>query len=188
MRIGIIAEDDGDVAVLSILAARMVRSKAVGFDRFIGRGAGKLRRKCGAWADILVRKGCQWVVVAHDRDANNEGELRKQLECAIKGCGAKASIVLIPVRELEAWLLFDSMAIARAFRSNKRPRLPGSPESLADPKHALEQIVWKAFRQHYVSTIHNERIARQLDVKYLNGARSFRAYPPFVERIRATLR
>ena len=40
-------------------------------------------------------------------------------------------------REIEAWLLYDGWAIAAAFRENQRPKLPGNPENISDPKKYL---------------------------------------------------
>ena len=111
MKIGIIAEDNSDVAVLRELTLSLLRPHKIGFKRFVGDGCGKLRRKCGAWARILVQQGCPCVVLAHDLDTYNERDLRGALETEIRQCGAKAKLVLIPRREIEAWLLYDGQAI-----------------------------------------------------------------------------
>ena len=101
---------------------------------------------------------------------------------------ARATIVLIPLREIEAWLLYDAEAIAGAFKGRKVPRLPGDPESLQDPKKALRAIVWRTYRRHYLHTVHNEIIAKNVDTQRLRRARSFVSYPPFVATIGADLR
>ena len=188
MKLGIIAEDDSDVGVVSQLTRRMVRPKKIGFKRFVGNGCGKIMRKCRAWAEILVRQGCLWVVVVHDCDRNEENALRQKLKAAVAGVNTRASIVLIPVREIEAWLLFDPKAIASTFREGKKPVLPGDPESLQDPKKKLGEIVWKTYRKQYLNTVHNEIIAKNLDPQFLKKARSFELYPPFVGALKRELR
>lgn len=188
MKLGIIAEDDSDVGVISQLTRRMVHPRKIGFKRFVGNGCGKIMRKCHAWAEILVRQGCLWVVVVHDCDWNEEKALRQKLEAAVNGVNARASIVLIPVREIEAWLLFDPMAIASTFRGGKKPHLPGDPESLQNPKKTLGEIVRKTYQKQYLNTIHNEIIAKNLNPKFLNKARSFELYPPFVRALKGELR
>jgi len=188
MKLGIIAEDDSDVGVISQLTRRMVHPRKIGFKRFIGNGCGKIMRKCHAWAETLVRQGCLWVVVVHDCDRNDERTLRQRLEAAVFGVNAHASVVLIPIREIEAWLLFDSKAIASTFREERRPHLPGDPESLQDPKKTLSRIIWKTYRKQYLNTIHNEIIAKSLDPKFLSRAKSFEPYPPFVQALRGELR
>jgi hypothetical protein len=87
------------------------------------------------------------VVVVHDCDRNDEKALRQKLEAAVVGVNAHASVVLIPVREIEAWLLFDSKAIASTFKKEKKPHLPGDPESLQNPKKTLGEIIWKRLLQ-----------------------------------------
>src|SRR5271157_5312842 len=116
MKIGVIAEDDSDVAVLREITRTLLKPRVVGFKSFVGGGCGKLHRKCGAWATILVKEGCPWIAVVHDLDQCDEARLRADLEEAITPAGASVSVVLIPRREIEAWLLYDSHAIAKAFR------------------------------------------------------------------------
>ena len=54
MKIGIIAEDDSDVAVLREITLALLKPHRIGFKHFVGDGSGKLRRKCGAWARNLM--------------------------------------------------------------------------------------------------------------------------------------
>lgn len=187
MSLGIIAEDDSDVVVLKELAFSLLHSRRLGVKHFVGHGCGKLRRKCGAWAHNLVRRGCRWVAVVHDLDTYDERSLRKTLETAISDVRTKASVILIPKREIEAWLLYDPSAIAAAFNERRCPRLPGDPESLADPKAFLTALIWKAYRKEYLNTRHNETIANHISVSRLARAASFAPYPPFVAEIRRNL-
>jgi len=187
MRLGIIAEDDSDVSVMRELTLTLLRPGVVGFSRFVGDGCGKLRRKCGAWAKNLVQQGCNWIVVVHDLDVNDEIKLRSQLLQAIRPAGAKASVVLLPKREIEAWLLYDARAIATAFRENKHPSLPGNPESLTDPKKFLCDLVWRKYRKEYLNTVHNSRIAAHVDITQLRRSLSFAPHVDFTKQIRRQL-
>jgi hypothetical protein len=148
VKMGVIAEDDSDVAVLSAITLTLLRPYSIGFRKFVGDGCGKLRRKCGAWARILVRQGCPWIAVVHDLDTGNERQLRDQLTASIAPARARVSVVLIPKREIEAWLLYDASAIASAFRERLLPPLPGNPESLQDPKKYLGDLIKKKIRQN----------------------------------------
>jgi len=188
VKMGIIAEDDSDVAVLREITLAMLKPHAIGFSRFVGDGCGKLRRKCGAWARNLVQQGCPWIVVVHDLDVYDEQRLRSELSDAIAPARAKASVVLIPKREIEAWLLYDGGAIAAAFRENKRPRLPGNPESLVDPKKHLRDLIWKKYRKDYLNTVHNALIAKYVDVSLLGRSRSFAPHFVFTRTVRRMLR
>ncbi len=184
MKIGIIAEDESDVAVVREITLNLLKPKVVGFKRFLGGGCGKLRRKCSAWARNLVCQGCPCVVVVHDLDVHNEKQLRADLANAIKPAGATATVVLIPRREIEAWLLYDGAAIASAFRERRPPRLPGNPESLVDPKKHLRDLIWKKYRKEYLNTVHNAVIAKEIDVLCLRDCRSFLPHLTFVAVVR----
>jgi hypothetical protein len=184
MNIGIIAEDQSDVAVMKELTWKMLQTRSVGFKCRVGDGCGKVRRKCGRWADNLVRSGCSWIVVVHDLDRRDERSLRAKLEQAIDGTGARATVVLIPVKEIESWLMYDPLALRTAFKGHTTPRLPPNPESLDDPKSALEKLIRLAFGKIYVNTIYNERIARHVSLNCLDRSRSFAPYVPFVKEIR----
>jgi len=182
MILGIIAEDLSDVAVMRKLTAKVLPESAFSIKHFVGNGCGKLRRKCAAWADALRRRGCSHIVVVHDLDEADETELRLLLERAISSVRVQGSIIVIPVREIEAWLLSDSRAIQRVFNMQREPRVPRNPESVRDPKATLERLVWTAGKKRYVNSIHNERIAGEARLQSLHQCRSFRPYPDFLRR------
>lgn len=187
MKIGIIAEDDSDVAVLRELTLSLLKPKNVGFKRFVGDGCGKLRRKCAAWARILVQQGCRCIVLLHDLDVYDEKELRAMLEEAILTAEAKAKVVLIPKREIEAWLLYDGTAIARAFKAAQPPHLPGNPETIADPKKHLRDLIWKKYRKEYLNTVHNAQIARYINTAMLHRSASFSPHIAFTKKVRGMI-
>lgn len=188
MNMGIIAEDDSDVGVLSEVTLTLLRPNRIGFKKFVGHGSGRVRRKCASWALNLVQQGCPWIVVVHDLDRNEEQELRAQLTDAIAPAAAISRLVLIPRREIEAWLLYDSRAIAAAFHEHALPRLPENPEALMDPKKHLGELVWKRYRKKYLNTVHNAQIAEHIDVALLDGCPSFAPHFGFTRAIRDMLR
>jgi len=187
MSVGIIAEDDSDVGVISEITLKLLHPKSVGFKKFVGNGCGKLRRKCGAWAINLVRQGCMGIVVVHDLDQNNEQKLRAELTESIDPADADASVVLIPRREIEAWLLYDAKAIATAFGEAQPLPLPGNPESIMDPKKHLRDLINRRYRKTYLNTVHNRAIARHLNVSLLNGSKSFSPAFQFASAVRGML-
>lgn len=188
MKLGIIAEDDSDVAVVRELTLKLVKPHVVGFRRFVGDGCGKLRRKCGAWARTLVSQGCPSIIVVHDLDVHDDAQLRASLDRAIAPAGAKARVVLLPKREVEAWLLYDSRAIAAAFNEDAMARLPGDPESLLDPEKHLRDLIWRKYRKDYLNTVHNAQIAKHIDVSLLKRSASFAPHPVFVAKVKELLR
>jgi hypothetical protein len=187
MKMGIIAEDDSDVAVIREITLLLLKPKPVSFVRFVGGGCGRLRRKCRAWAMDLMQRGCSWLIVVHDLDIYNEQKLRLELTASIIPARAKASVVLLPKREIEAWLLYDGYAIAGAFNESHPPRLPGNPESINDPKKYLRELIWKKYRKEYLNTIHNALIAKQINVTCLRKCSSFFPHTVFVETVKRML-
>jgi hypothetical protein len=187
VNIGIIAEDNSDVEVMKEITLMILKPYRAGFKRFVGHGCGKLRRKCRAWAENLARQGCRWIAVVHDLDTSSEGELRAHLDAAIASADVEAKVVIIPKREIEAWLLYDGRAIAAAFRETKHPKLPGNPEALGDPKTYLRDVVWATYRKDYLTTVHNPQIAKNIDLSRLKQSGSFAPYPAFSAAIRDAL-
>jgi len=164
MKIGVIAEDTSDVDVLYELTCKVIDENAFSFKPFVGHGCSKLRRKCAAWAVNLLKSGYPYLVVIHDLDEYDEGELRQELTKSVADIPYNAYLILIPIREIEAWLLTDAKALQKVFKLTKAPKLPGQPESIIDPKAKLKEIVWKNGKKRYVSTFHNKRIAAEMSI------------------------
>ena len=101
---------------------------------------------------------------------------------------ARTSVVLIPKREIEAWLLYDARAIAMAFHENLRPRLPGNPGSLQDPKKHLRDVIRKKYRRDYLHTVHNCLIAKQINPSLLVRSGSFTPHFEFAATVRGTFK
>lgn len=184
MLLGIIAEDESDVEVVREFASKFLISTRIGYRYRIGHGAGKLRRKCGAWAIDLADSGCKWIVLVHDLDTNEESQLRHELERSIKPCRCVAKVVLIPRTEIESWLLSDPAAIAQVFKGRKSPKITASPESLNDPKRYLRELVWKNFRKDYYPTVHNRLLAVRIRLQFVSKLDSFAPFVPFLRQVK----
>jgi hypothetical protein len=180
VRIGIIAEEDNDVDVLYELTCKLTPESNFRFSKFVGHGCGKLRRKCGAWARNLIQRGCSHIVVMHDLDSNDKNVLYTELEGDIRHIGREYYLILIPVHEIEAWLLFDPVALKETFGMRKAPKTPTTPEKVSDPKKCLRDIVRKSCEKQYINTIHNKRIARAVRINKLLPCTSFSPYPDFL--------
>jgi len=180
MRIGVIAEENNDVEVLYELTRKLTDDHAFSFKKFVGHGCGALRRKCTAWAVNLLRRGSTHLVVLHDLDTNDENQLRSELEHCVQDIGFDGYIILIPRREIEAWLLVDGKALKSVFSMSKIPKVPTNPEEIERPKEKLRDIVWKAAAKRYVNTIHNPKIAAESRISKILVCKSFRPYPQFI--------
>ena len=183
LKIGVIAEEQNDIDVLYRLTCKILPESHFSFRRFIGGGCGRLRKKCGAWARNLIRRGCTHLVVMHDRDARDEGALRRDLEARVGPLGFQGHVILIPVEELEAWLLCDADALRRVFGMSDVPKVPARPDLLTKPKEYLRDMVWRMSKRRYVNTIHNAKIAHEMSLTSLGACASFGRYPRFVRRV-----
>lgn len=180
MKIGIIAEEKNDVEVLYELTCKLIDENAFSFKQFIGHGCGKIQGKCTKWAENLLRRGCSCLVVIHDLDVNGKKKLHKKLTELVTHIPYTAHLILIPVREIEAWLLTDANALQEVFGLTKAPKLPGQPESIVDPKKELSEIVWKSGKKRYLNTIHNQKIAAAMSIEKAKMCKSFCPYPTFI--------
>jgi hypothetical protein len=180
LKIGVIAEEQNDVDVLYELTCKVIPENNFSFSKFIGHGCGKLRRKCKAWSKNLILRGCSHLVVMHDLDDNNENRLRKELEKILVDTGFTGHLILIPIFEIEAWLLFDMLALKETFSMKRNPKVSQHPETIREPKKYLRDIVLNICNKHYINTIHNKRIANAISINKLSGCRSFSPYPHFL--------
>jgi hypothetical protein len=183
MKIGVIAEDQTDIDVLYELTCKIIHENTFSFKKFIGRGCGKLRRKCYAWAKNLLAQGCDHLIVLHDLDNNNEDELRKELEKSINDFEYQSKIILIPIKEIEAWLLTDDVSLRDVFNMKRLPKLPRNPETVGDPKKKLRDIIWTNTKRYYINTIHNKKIASSCRIKKVETCKSFRPYSKFLRAL-----
>ena len=180
MKIGVIAEEVNDVDVLYEFTCKLVEENKFSFKKFVGRGCGKLRRKCTAWAEDLKRRGCPYLVVIHDLDKHNETSLRTELSNSVHHIDFDRYVILIPIKEIEAWLLTDASALKTVFNMSRLPKLPNSPEQLQDPKKFLSDIVYKNVKKYYVNTIHNRKIAAEIKISEMENCKSFQPYSVFM--------
>ena len=180
--VGIIAEDDCDVASIRVLIHRIAQNSGIGMRQFVGKGCGKIMRKCNAWAKLLKTKGCCALIVIHDLDKNDLNQLRTALSGALAPNPFKKSLICIPVEELEAWLLSDPAAIQAALSLPKRPKVSGVPEQISSPKEYLQRTVHIASsgERMYLNTVHNEKICAKLSIESACRCPSFRPFHDFV--------
>ena len=186
VKIGVIVEAQNDIDVLYELTCKIIRENRFSFLRFVGHGGGAIRKKCASWGKNLLERGCSHLVVVHDLDKNDEKLLRKELEDKIKELRYGHAVVLIPIEEMEAWLLCDARALKTVFSMRRTPSVPRWPEKTAHPKEFLASLVWSNSKKRYLNTIHNRSIARALMLPTLKRCPSFLLYPRFLRSVFAT--
>jgi hypothetical protein len=184
IRVGIIAEDDSDVESAKVLLHRIAGRTNIGVKRFIGKGCGRVRRKCRSWALALHTKGCKYLILIHDKDRNNLEELKKDLSEAIAPSPITLHLICIPVEEIEAWWLADPAALKTAFNLRKLPKIKGHPQSISSPKELIGRLIGKysQARVLYLNTKHNAKIAGHVNFKKLKSCDSFVPFYDFVRK------
>jgi hypothetical protein len=179
-KIGVIAEDSSDVEVISAILEKYLDRRDFSVKRFVGNGCGKLRHKCKSWASLLSKSGCEHILLFHDLDRNDEGKLRRELELKVGKFEFPNSLVVIPIEEMEAWLLTDPAAIKKVFGLTKVPKISAQPESVSSPKEHLRDIVWKSDKKRYMNTIHNKKIASEASVDKLKTCESYNKLDKYI--------
>lgn len=179
--IGIIAEDLSDVDVITSLLEKYVQRNEFSIKKFVGNGCGKLRNKCGSWAASLFEAGCHHVLVFHDLDRNDEAGLKKLLLKKLPKAQFPNSHIVIPVEELEAWLLCDSKAIRDVFRLDKTPPQITDCESVQSPKEHIGRLVWSMGKKRYLNTTHNKRLAERVTLMNLLRCTSYSTFDEYVK-------
>lgn len=180
--IGIIAEDESDFCSIRILIQRLANTESISMKRFLGKGCGKIKRKCNSWANQFIIKGCSHLIIVHDLDTNNVKLLYEQISNALNPNPFKNYLICIPVQELEAWLLSDPEAIRKGMKLRKTPKIKYHPESINSPKEYLEKVVHQASdgEKIYIPTNHNEKIASELSLKKAKKCSSFIPLSEFI--------
>ena len=184
VKIGVIAEDQSDVDVLRALI-RKTALKDFQVRQFLGKGHGKLISKCRPWAQVLKEKGCTLLLLVHDLDEKDIAVLRKSLQDALTPSPISKFVIVIPVKELESWLLADHQAIKVALNLKRHLPSVANPEGVMRPKERLRDLIYQYSDKkiEYVNTVHNLRIATSISIETLRErCESFAGLFDFVGR------
>ena len=179
-KIGLIAEDKSDIEVITEIIAKYIPRNQFSIKSFVGNGCGKLKQKCDSWVAHLVGSGCDYVFIFLDLDRNNFSELKKALEGKVSPKSYPQSLIVIPVEELEAWLLADGAAIKSAFSLEKAPKYINNSESIPSPKEYIAKIVYEIGKKRYLNTVHNKKISEHVTLENLRRCASFSGFDKYV--------
>lgn len=179
--VGLITEDQSDVDVLHELAKK-IATRRFRIKRFLGHGCGRIHAKSNAWAHQLGMQGCTLLIIACDLDGRNAVEYRNLLEQAVSPCPIRDYMIVIPIQEIEAWLLADNSAVTQALKLQRPMKAQANPETVSDPKRLLARIVRERSgdRITYLNTVHNRAIATHIQIPNLRRCVSFRQFEEFI--------
>ncbi|WP_437711789.1 hypothetical protein WMF45_41345 [Sorangium sp. So ce448] len=88
---------------------------------------------------------CTLFVIHSDGSGDSERTQREQIEPGLELARTEfadlAAAACVPVREIEAWLLVDALPFQKLLPPMSPLLLPADPESVLDPKRALEEVL-----------------------------------------------
>jgi hypothetical protein len=165
----VLAEDHSDAESLVTLVKRIsgmprlpVKSKGFG-------GCGELCRKAWSHIQTFADQGATHFIVCHDSDGNDDREIQLKVETAIKNKMVlnHPHCIVVPVQEIEAWVIADEDAIRRVIPTLSIKGVP-SPESVGSPKEWLRKESKRGrSKPLYVPTIHNRKVMEQINLAKL---------------------
>jgi len=94
-------------------------------------------------------------------------------------------LVVIPVREIESWLLVDERSLVSVFGLKKTPKNYKNPEILQDLKKEISEIVKKLRKNPhtaYCNATDNIKIARSIPLTKLKKCSSFLPLDDFINK------
>jgi len=181
MLLGLIAEDQSDVDVVQELVRKLAR-RNFRIRRFLGHGCGRIHGKARVWAEQLHQEGCSLLVLISDLDHQTPAELYASLRTALEPCPIRQNVIVIPVREIEAWLLADHKAVTRALNRQRPMKKQSNPEAIQNLKERLRDLIRErsSGRITYLNTVHNRKIANYVETRNLNRCPSFAPFEQFI--------
>ncbi len=182
---GVIAEDPTDIEILQVLIRRLSNNSSL---RIKGKGyggCGEMLQKGAKQLQLFADFGCKRFVVCYDADGPNaKSRQQEAMEKIISPSKLPAPdcLALVPVQEIEAWILADlDQAVPHVIPSWKPAPISG-PESISSPKEHLTQLSRGSNKKpRYAYTIHNPQVARYLNLQTVSRkCPSFRPLEQFV--------
>lgn len=182
---GILGEDDSDVKTLKTIIRRIVNNNSIpikgrgydGCDEMLRKGAKDLK---AMWA-----AGRRKFIVCLDADGPDPEPARATVRQKIVKPSQldDACCIVVPVEEIEAWILADLDAVRRVISKFPQHHPIASPENVPNPKEHLERLS-KDSRgiRLYEHSIHNEKVAMHLDLGLVKS--KCHSYQPFENFVR----
>ena len=179
----ILGEDITDANTLRVLVRRLAGNESLKVTPMGFRGSSKMLRRGAMELRNFQRLRHTRFIVCHDADGPDPVPKRELVrERIVKPSGvAEQCCIVIPVQELEAWILADIECAAKVFRSWV-PKPIDNPEGIRKPKEYLERLSkGSKGRPLYSHATHNEQMAKYLDLDVVKRkCPSFRTLADFV--------
>lgn len=170
---GVIGEDQSDVETLKVLIRRLANNEKLPVQTKGYSGCGEMLRKGARQLKLFADRGADRFVVCYDADRQNPERRRQEAADKVwrkardEGVDGACCIV-VPIQELEAWILADLSSVSKVI-TTWNPRDVGTPELVNDPKEYLERLSREYQKPRYIHALHNQKIARHLDLGKIAG-------------------
>ncbi|MBX3317195.1 MAG: DUF4276 family protein [Phycisphaeraceae bacterium] len=164
--IAILAEARSDFDTLRVLVRRIIADKSL---TIAGKGytsCDELCRKGGGLVTSFMQRGFSRFVICHDSDNNDSLAIVTKIRNAITRPSGSCSLscIIVPVQEIEAWILADEMAVRTTIPTFQLCETL-HPENVQSPKEYIERASRSGRTSPlYSHAIHNPKVAAHLDI------------------------
>jgi hypothetical protein len=163
---GIIGEAKSDAATLKVLVQRLAKNSSLTIRTKGYAGCGQMLRDGARQIRQFADDGLTRFIVAYDADNHSPAKRREQVMREIvrpSRVNEDICCVVIPVQEIEAWILADVGAVQHVLSSWKTKSISQSPESIENPKEHLARLGRGGGKKpFYDHTTHNVLVAEHL--------------------------
>jgi hypothetical protein len=164
----IFGEAESDFETLKELVRRLANDPRL---KIKGKGfanCGELLKKGSKQIQFYRQEGFTRFIICYDADRENpEKRFYEVLEKIVNPAGVDGTFcVLIPIQEIETWILADIQAVTKVFPGWVPVKDIPNPESIQDPKeHLIKLSRNKNMRPRYIHDIHNQKVAQYIDLE-----------------------
>ncbi len=187
---GILGEEDSDAQSLKVLVRGLANQANMSILARGFSGCGDLLNKGSRQLRAFADQGCDRFVVCHDADGADPSEKHNEIMQRVIAPSriATSYCVVIPVQELEAWILADIEAVSNVFPSWRPAPIRENPEAIRNPKERLQRASQRHNKKPiYDPTTHNQRVAKYLRLDHVRRrCPSFERLSYFVTGIHMT--
>ncbi|NJO18653.1 MAG: DUF4276 family protein [Thioploca sp.] len=165
---GVLGEDKSDVEILKVLIRKLAANEKITIKTKGYSGGGEMMKQGKQQLNLFKNLGCCRFIICYDADGE---KLEKRYEKVVNQIVTPSDLkkeaaigIVIPVQEIEAWILANIEVVTQIFR-NWQPKPVSNPESIDHPKEYLEKLSRDAKgKPRYSHAIHNARVAQYLNL------------------------
>lgn len=182
IKYGLIGEDSGHIDCLTAIIKKLRKTDSISYDKFIGRGCGKVKRKAQKWIELLRKKDCNRLILIRDLDQDNYNALLRELQGVIENSPISIKFICIPIEEIEAWIISDLDAVYNFFQIKKTAKEFPNPEKVKSPKEEIAKIVKKetSGAKMYLHTRHNQSLIDLTSIEKMRKCPQFKKLEEFI--------